>query len=364
MSKTKILFISVRADHGGGPKHIDQLIHILHEDYDIFMACPQDEPYFSQWAALLGNNRITNIPHRRFSLGAFLKIRKLLEKENITLVHSHGKGAGIYSRPLKLVNRNLKVIHTFHGIHIYDYNAIQKLLYIFIEKALGKLTHKFINVSKSEKRSCLDLGIIKDRDSTIIYNGSSDLGLLMNGLAKPGDLNTFMVASVSRFDVSKNMQLAYQIAKAFKDCEEVAFIWIGDGPDRKELQALSVQEGLNIIFTGFQENVAAILGSAALYLSTSRWEGLPIALMEASALGLPLIATDVTGNNEVVQHQVNGFLFPSNQPELAVKAIDQLYRDKNLYAQISQQARKIFSEKFHIQNMARDYRAFYASLGQ
>jgi glycosyltransferase involved in cell wall biosynthesis len=364
MSKTKILFISVRADHGGGPKHIGQLVEILHQDFDLYIACPADEPYYSTWKALLGEQRIIVIPHRKFSLASLYSIWNLLRKDGITIIHSHGKGAGIYSRVLKLFSFKCNIVHTFHGIHIYNYNTIQKWLYVHFEKALSILTDKCINVSHSEKKICLELGIIDVDASKVIYNGSSDLGLMKDWQDKTSDSENFIVATISRFDISKNMQLAYEIAKAFKDRKEVSFLWIGDGPDRLELQELAEKEGLNVIFTGFQENVAAFLGSASIYLSTSRWEGLPISLMEASALGLPLVATDVVGNNEVVQHRVNGFLFNASLPEEAVSAIECLHADTAYYEKLSLGARKIFKEKFHIDKMAYAYMSFYSSLNK
>ena len=118
-----------------------------------------------------------------------------------------------------------------------------------------------------------------------------------------------VVTTISRFDYAKNMSLAYEIAKNFKDNSSIVFLWLGDGDDRIKFESMAQKDGANIIFTGFADEVPAYLSATDIYLSTSRWEGLPYALIEAQSLGIPIVATNVVGNNEVVENGKNGFLF-------------------------------------------------------
>lgn len=355
MNRKKLLYITARADHGGGPKHLDLLINYLAGKFEIYVACPPDEPYYSLWKQNKNISKILSIPHRKLTASGLGNLYTLIKENNIEIVHSHGKGAGIYSRLLKLLVPSLTIVHTFHGVHISEYSQIQKSIYIFIERLAGILTKKFINVSNGERDICLSLKFSTASKTSVIYNG----------IPTPECLNEvkeveFVVTSITRFDYSKNMQLAFEIAKVLPF---IKFCWVGDGPDRQSLEEQAIIEQVsNITFAGFQDNPMAFLAQTSVYLSTSRWEGLPISLIEASSLGIPVIATNVTGNNEVVTHDLNGLLFDQNFPEIAVKYIEKLYNNRYLHQQLSQNALHIFQQKFKVELMAAKTEAIYRSL--
>jgi hypothetical protein len=119
-NKLNILEISCRSDYGGGPEQLFEITTNLKKVFKLYCACPVQQPYF---------NKITNenvptfkLPYRKFKIRVFFKLLKWTRTNNITIVHSHGRGAGIYSRLLRLFNRKLKVIHNFHGIHIKKFS--------------------------------------------------------------------------------------------------------------------------------------------------------------------------------------------------------------------------------------------------
>lgn len=131
-----ILMISVRADHGGGPRQLYQLIKGLKDEFKFFVACPRNEPYFASLEKLIGSERLIEIPYRRLDFQSFKRIHQKISSEKITLIHSHGKGAGFYSRLLVFFS-DVRVVHTFHGIHIGGLNSIKRFFYIWLERCLG-----------------------------------------------------------------------------------------------------------------------------------------------------------------------------------------------------------------------------------
>jgi len=357
-SKVNMLYITARADHGGGPRHLDLLINNISDQFEIYVACPTDAPYYGLWA---GNTHVAGlhqIPHRKFRLETLLSLKRFIKSNGITIVHSHGKGAGVYARALKLLLPSLKVVHTFHGVHIQEYNLLQKKAYILFEKAAGMLTNKFINVSEGEKAICLSSGFSTAAKTSVIYNGIALPDTQRSSDSKKSNL--FTVATITRFDYSKNMQLAYKIAKALASVPEIRFLWIGDGPDKTNLEEKAKTEQVNnIIFTGFKDNPIDYLLQSDVYLSTSRWEGLPIALVEAASIGLPIVASDVTGNNEVVVHGQNGFLYNLNNLAEAVQYINILYADKELYNRLSGGSKEMFNKYFKVEEMIHKTEAVY-----
>ena len=342
----KILLLSLRADHGGGPKHVDLLIDNFSSDIDIYLACPKDKPYYNLWSESKKVKGIFILPHRKFSVKKLLGLNKFIKDNDIEIVHSHGKGAGIYSRMLKILNPRLKIVHTLHGVHIGEYGFLKKTAYIFLERFLTQFTDKFINVSNSEKSVCLELGLFKKSKSEVVYNGIKALLKDSDAKIKFNLSRKKVVTTISRFDYQKNMSLAYEIAKNFKDNPDIVFLWLGDGDDRVKFESMAQKDGANIIFTGFTDEVPAYLSATDIYLSTSRWEGLPYALIEAQLLGVPIVATNVVGNNEVVENDKNGFLFESAQQ--ACRDIEILLNDEKIYGKMQSEALLNFKYKFDI----------------
>lgn len=358
----KILFITLRADHGGGPKHIDLLINNLSSDIEIFLACPKDKPYYDLWNKSKKVKDIFILPHRKFSAKKFLELNKFIKDNDIKIIHSHGKGAGIYSRMLKILNSRLKIVHTLHGVHIGEYGFLKKSAYVFLERFLTLFTDKFINVSNNENSVCLKLGLFKKSKSEVVYNGIKALLKDDNAKIKFNLSRKRVVTTISRFDYAKNMSLAYEIAKNFKDNPDIVFLWLGDGDDRAKFESMVQKDGANIIFTGFTDEVPAYLSATDIYLSTSRWEGLPYALIEAQSLGIPIVATNVVGNNEVVESGKSGFLFESAQQ--ACWDIEILLNDEQIYGKMQGEALLNFKNKFEIRVVIGKMKQIYKELSQ
>ena len=358
----KILFITLRADHGGGPKHVDLLINNLSNDIEIFLASPQDKPYYDLWSESQRVKDVFVLPHRKFSVKKLLKLNKFIKDNDIKIIHSHGKGAGVNSRMLKILNPRLKAVHTLHGVHIGENGFLIKRAYIFLERFLALFTDKFINVSNNEKNICLHYRLFKKNKSEIIYNGIKALLREDNSRKKFNLYGKKVVTTISRFDYAKNMALAYEIAKNFKDGADIIFLWLGDGGDRVKFESMAKKDGVNIIFTGFTDEIAAYLSATDIYLSTSRWEGLPYALIEAQSLGIPIVATNVVGNNEVVESGKSGFLFESAQQ--AHQNIEILLNDEKIYGKMQNQAQLNFKDKFEIGVMVRKVERIYKEILQ
>lgn len=341
-----VLYITVRSDFGGGPKHINELLDLSSNGYNIYMASPLGEPYGNLWK---NDTRIKGfhiLPYRSFSFFKLFSLMKFIKINNIEILHSHGKGAGIYSRLCKLFNPSLKVVHTFHGVASSSTTCLRGIISDIIEYCLGNLTDCFICVSEGERKIIAEKKLVNLDKVFVVYNGIGDKGRKnIQNVSK----KIFKIVSLSRFDYAKNMSLAYDIAYAFKDNQNIHFIWVGDGPDYAYLKKKAESDLINIDFIGFSHEPMKYLKSSDLYLSTSRFEGLPYGLIEASSVGLPIVATNVIGNNEVCINKVNGFLY--TQIEDSIKAINMLYNDSHLIKCMGENSRKIYEEKFQIENM-------------
>ena len=366
---TKILYLTLRSDWGGAPKHIDLLFNNIGTDFNIYFAAPISEPYGISWHHSVGKERFFELEHRRFSFIKLLQLRSFIKKNDICIIHAHGKGAGLYARFVKLLLfSRVKLILTFHGLHIDQYNPLKKNLYLFYERILSRYTDLFINVSEGEKANCVKNRIFKPSKSVVIYNAIQRVTAHKTKPETRSDLNLpndkFIILSLLRFSFAKNIEATLDIAQILKYDNRFQFVLVGDGETKQEVKERITQGNINnIILTGFKNNPNDYIIASDVYLSTSRWEGLPFALIEATMLGLPAVVSDVTGNNEVIKNLYNGKLFRLGDIQVAADYIVEICTNKNIAEQYSTNAKVYFEEHFSVERMVNQTKDIYNKFG-
>ncbi|ULC59753.1 glycosyltransferase [Flaviramulus sp. BrNp1-15] len=344
-----ILYITSRADIGGGPIHLDLLINNINLQYfKVFLVCPKQGELYDEWKNNKKIESIIEIPFRKFSVKSFFNICAFLKKKDITVIHSHGKGAGLYSRLLKSIFRKYLVVHTFHGVGsvLKAKSFKSKLRNIYIERILKHFTNLYVAVSNGEKELAVKYFKLKNKFKIIvIYNGVITPHI-SNNKKKKG----IQIVSIVRFSPEKNMEFAFQVAKNLK-CFD--FLWIGDGEEKGILERKAIVEDVsNIEFFGFNRNpFNQIHREKPIFLSTSRGEGLPLTLLEAESLGIPIVATNVIGNNEVVVEGFNGYLFEEGNLEQVKELLKKLVHQDDIYQRMSKNTIVDFENRFNLYKM-------------
>ena len=355
MSK-RILLISSRADHGGGPRHIELLLQELKEDYEFYIACPEEPPYWGRFRKIVGN-RIFRLPHRKISFRSVIALYRYVKENSIDLIHSHGKGAGFYAKIIKRVSKR-NWIHTPHGIHIDHYNWLTKNFYRIYENNFMSIPDKIFFVSEEERKKSHLENIWQDIPFEVIPNGvpvklPDDMKILRPyGRSLLGFTDQVkIVLSISRFDYQKNMYEAFLIAQKLP---EIMFVWIGNGPDRKILENEIHKKGLkNIKIIEFCDDPMPYLASADIYLSTSRWEGLPLSILESMSLGIPIVASEVVGHKEIVEDNQSGVLYSLGDPSKAVNKIKYLLENKRVLTFYKESAMRRQNKNYSTLNMGK-----------
>ena len=359
-----ILIITVRADFGGGPEHIYSLIKELFKEDNFFIACPDDFPYKNKYAEILGEERVILIPHRKFKISYLFKLKKYLKQNKINIIHSHGKGAGIYSRPLSFIS-GTPCIHTFHGLHTGSYKKYQKRLYIFLEKVLSSFTKKFISVSSGEFKEITENKISNPIKIAIIENGVEIPETIIsdnNFFSSPKNLITF-----TRFNFQKNSSqliFIFEELKKQKKADLFKIVILGTGEEENDIKNMCKEYNLSSLFhfMGTVEDRFDYLKKSFCYISTSRWEGMPLSILEAMSFGLPVIASDVVGNNNIVEHNKTGFLYNMDNPKEAADYLIKLSEDFGLWKFFTQAARNKVQLHFSLNKMAAETQKIYNSI--
>ncbi len=184
----------------------------------------------------------------------------------------------------------------------------------------GVDTHRFRPVSAEEKRA-LRLRLALPEGALAIYTG--------------------------RLDEEKNVAF---LVSAWKDirgaCPDVSLAVIGRGTEFKIIEDMNAE---SVFLLGSQEDVAPYLQSADLFILPSKREGLSNALLEAMACGLPVVASQVGGNCELVTDGLNGYLFPSQDRVGLVAAVEKLLADENLRSSMASEGRRFILANYCIE---------------
>ena len=365
MGPVRVLFITVRADHGGGPRHVELLLHHLSGNVVPFVACPHEEPYHARFQSLVEAD-ICVIPHRRFSLSAALRLIFYVRRQRIDIAHSHGKGAGLYARFISLLS-GIPGVHTPHGVHVSRYGRLTRQLYRAYENGTSPLVQRVLFVSEEERVAAGRAGLWPRVGHVVISNGVEEVPDEVRMARRAGArqaLNIserpFVIATLTRFDYPKNMQEAYEVARRLPTA---LFVWAGDGPDAAGLAAKLEGEGVtNVRMTGALDDPGSLLSAADVYLSTSRWEGMPLSVLEAMAMGLPVVASDVTGHSQIVRESGGGMLYPPGDPDAASHLLTQLLADESLREELGRKAREAQRGRYSARRMADDVARIYREL--
>lgn len=211
-------------------------------------------------------------------------------------------------------------------------------------------------------RTCIAVSPGEAEEARALGFGRGKIALIPNGVTVPASVcprpgRPFRLAHFSRFDpLQKNSLWLLELARALRaagrlrDCR---FVLVGDGPQRAVLQQALIDEGLDCAdFTGFRSDPRIFLRDAGCYISTSRWEGLPLAVLEAQAEGLPCLLTDVVGNRDAVEDNVSGWLYPLDDVQAAVTRICRLMDDATLWRRMSEAAHARAARLFSVERMA------------
>ena len=347
-----VLIITVRADIGGGPEHIFQLIKNSNKEVNFFVACPDNLPYFDRYEKLIGNSNIIKIPYRKFSVIVLFKLLRFIKKKRIDIIHSHGKGGGVYSRLLRILV-NVKIIHTFHGLHIQHYKSFTRKIYLLIEKFFSLLTDKTISVSESEMKEIVKYNIVNINKLVLINNG---VVLLRSNpyLSKPKNEN-FIVININRFNYQKNPMLLLKIVNEIKEKRNIKmkFIVLGEGEwflnVKEEIVKRNLSEYIELVGNIFDTKKYFLV--ADCFVSTSRWEGMSLSVLEAMSFGIPVVATDVVGNKSLINHNQNGFLYNIDDYKQAVEFLMMLYGNNKLRKRLSNNAFMTIEKKYNVRKM-------------
>lgn len=322
----RVLHISGRSDHGGGPEHVLQVVSADLRAVTHHVACPDSGLYWERFRQRVGGERMSVIPHRRLSPAALWQLRTFILRRRIQVIHSHGMSGGIYGRCLGLLT-GLPVIHSFHGVPVTP--GLKHRFYQHAEQILARFTQVAVAVSAGEADLVHKRWRCYRGRLAVVPNGI-DLGAACPGWSPWPTSEELRVVSFSRRNSQKHPELLIEVAR----CLHLLGIRyridaFGEGLDHPSLTDEARRRGIgeHLHFRPPTDAPSQAIAGAHIYLSTSRWEGMPLAILEAWRAGLVVVASDVVGNRDLVADGETGLLYPAGSGRQAARLIRTLAGD-------------------------------------
>ena len=301
----------------------------------------------------------------RFDASAISELANIIKDRNIQIIHTHGYKSDILGL-LAAKKTGIKCVSTPHGFE--NSTALKLRLYVY----LGCLSLRFFNsvapLSKELHQEIIRTGVPSNK-ITYIQNGVDlkEVDSTKNNESIPSHTegSKKRIGFIGQIIPRKNVR---EILDVFDDLwqseGDVELVLLGDGSERIELEkhAQQLQSKNDIHFLGFRTDRLQILKTFDIFVMTSSYEGIPRCLMETMAMEIPVVAYNIPGIDQLVQHGHSGLL-ASPGDKATLKEYWKKLLDEPSYARnIASQGRTFILEKFSAQRMAKEYVQLFSDL--
>jgi glycosyltransferase involved in cell wall biosynthesis len=368
-NRIKLLKMLTNFHIGGTERQVVNLaLGIDPSRFDLHLACLRCS------GALLGELKTLQVPRPEFRIGRFynpttfwqgMRLAQYIRKNRIQIVHSYGFYSNVFTVPTAwLAGRSFVVAS------IRDTGDVLTPAQRLVQRMVCRLAHCVLVNAEAIRDKLVEQGyapgkiiVIRNGITLAKFGKRQRNSLLRQELALP--LSAPLVVVFSRLNQMKGIQYfldaAVILAGRFPD---VRFLVVGDGESRKELEEYACRLGLGqrTVFTGFRSDVPELLSEAAVSVLPSLSEGLSNSLLESMAAGVPVVATRVGGNPEVVEHEVTGLLVPLRDSAALAAAVGRVLDDKDLAASFAQAGIRRVAELFSMERSVRETEHLYQRL--
>lgn len=301
------------------------------------------------------------------ALGAWRPLIKILRDRPIDILHTHMFGSNIWGSVVGTLART-PVIVAHEQTWSYEGQPLRRFL---DGKVISRRSDAFICVSKEDRRRMIEIEGVDPAKIVLVPNAISapapddgggggdvraELGL------EPDDP---VVGTVCVLRPQKALDVLLRAAQLLRaEFPQLRLVIAGNGPERERLEAMTAEIGLDgsVDFLGQRNDVPALLSAFDVAVSSSDFEGTPLAVMEYMAAAKPIVATRVGGVPELIDHGVNGLLVEPRDPAALAASIAQLLRDRDYGETLAARARERQRKEFDIEAAVRRIERLYEDL--
>lgn len=337
----KALFVATVARQHIMQFHIPYLEMLQNMGYEVHVAAKND--FLKPEDTIPFCDSFHELPFQRNPLKkdnwiVYQNLKKIIFEEKFELIHCHTPvGAALTRLAIKSLEKRYPeyhpmVIYTAHGFHFFKGAPLKNwLLYYPIEKYLSRYTDKLITINSedyqrakekfSAKKVYLVNGVGVDLDR--FAHAEKSTKDVFKELALPQD--AFVVLSVGELNKNKNHRLVIEALGKVKSPRPIIYLIAGLGPLVEELKNLAQAKKVELRLLGYRNDIPSLLQASDVFAFPSKREGLSLSMMEAMASSKAIVASSIRGNNDLINHGQDGYLFDP------VNGEDKLIEELNLY---------------------------------
>ena len=279
-------------------------------------------------------------PFSRQVKKSYLQLVKLLTEEEFAMIHCHMPMSGVIGRlaaqkVYRQTGRQVPVLYTAHGLHFYTGAPLRNWLYYPVERFLARYTDRLIVINREDYERVQSFPV---RGRVVYVPG---VGVSLPDLSYHRGKSPKVLLSVGELSARKNHQLMVETMALLRDLD-LKYVICGTGDQQEMLQQRIAELGLEhrVYLAGYQEDISKWLARADCFVLPSYQEGLPVAVMEAMAAGLPVIASDIRGVNDLIEHAEGGYLVQGFDPEDYAVKIRRLFTEKGAESAVPRDMRR------------------------
>ena len=259
----------------------------------------------------------------RRNLIALKQLISLMRKEHFHLIHCHTPMGGVLGRIAAHKTNTKPVIYTAHGFHFYKGAPVWNWLFFYpVERFLAHWTDCLITINKEDYARAKKFNTRKSVE--YVPGVGIDLTNFTPHVEYThDDTKSFILTSVGELSKRKNHILIIKILFKLKN-KRIKYLICGSGKEEIYLKRMVNKLGLEkqVYFLGYRKDISKVLEKSDCFIFPSKQEGLPVALLEAMATGMPIIASNIRGNIDLIHNNINGYLCNSEKDfELAINKI-------------------------------------------
>ncbi len=369
MSKPKLIRITTV------PVSLDKLLEgqlAFMKEYFNILAVSSDKNYLEKIGLREGVNTYTIELTRKITpvkdIRALYKMYRLFLKEKPFIVHTHTPKAGTIGMVAAWLANVPHRLHTIAGLPLLETKGIKRYILTAVEKATYACATDIYSNSYGLYKIILDNNFLSPNKIKVLGHGSSN-GINLSFFNPRLFDSKFKKKIKDKFNIQENDYVFIYVGRVVKNkginelvraFSELQLIYrdiklLLVGTFENDLDPLSeytynqIQINKNIIYTGYQTDVRPFLAIAKLFVFPSYREGFPNVVMQAGAMGLPSIVTDINGCNEIIKNKKNGIIIPPKNAEILKGKMELLLLDKNLYRTLQKNTRKMIASRYQQQ---------------
>ncbi|WP_018962770.1 glycosyltransferase family 4 protein [Coprothermobacter platensis] len=352
--KGRVLFVATVESHLLN-FHIPFMELLQNKGYEVHVATKlaNRQQEFDDIGVVKHNVDFTRSPYSPKVFTSLFQMEKLLREVPFSLVHVHTPVAAFVTRLACQRTNTHPVLYTAHGFHFYKGAPLRNwLLYYNMEKIAAHWTDGLITINQEDYLAAKKFklynngkvfyvpGVGVDINAIREKAGLVDTVKLRQSLGVGAD--EIVIITIAELIPRKNHEQVLEALAILKE-KNFHYLIVGNGESEEKLKTRVRQLGLQdkVQFLGFRKDIPELLAASDIFVLTSKHEGLTRAIMEAMAVGLPIIATNVRGNRDLVINRENGLLVELDDIEGTTKALETLLRSPQLRKKLGSRSKEL-----------------------